>query len=114
MTEGIPVLDMVRVSARLEHSNSPLIGSNCPRIISPGQRCKIGIIPAYIHRPGPIGAVSRSGTLTYEAVWQITQRGNGQSTCVGIGGGQVIGMTHLGIIMMLNPDSKTEAIRVIA
>src|SRR4029453_12858341 len=94
ITEGIPTLDMVRVWERVRNTRTRLIGPNCPGIISPGEKCKIGIMPGHIHMAGPVGVVSRSGTLTYEAVAQLTALGIGQSTCIGIGGAPIIGTNH--------------------
>ncbi len=113
ITEGIPVRDMAEVKNALIGSNTRLIGPNCPGVITPGALCKIGIMPGYIHRPGKIGIVSRSGTLTYEAVWQVTCEGLGQSTCVGIGGDPINGSAHLDIIKLFNEDPETEAIIMI-
>jgi succinyl-CoA synthetase alpha subunit len=112
ITEGIPVVDMVKVKRVLHGSLSKLIGPNCPGIITPGA-CKLGIMPGYIHKPGPVGVISRSGTLTYEAVWQLTSRGVGQSTCIGIGGDPVKGMDFIDLLEMFETDPQTEAVIVI-
>jgi len=119
ITEGIPVNDMVKVKRAMEGRKTRLIGPNCPGIVTPGEGkdshggCRIGIAPGYIHKKGNIGVVSRSGTLTYEAVWQLTCRGVGQSTCVGIGGDPVNGTSHLDVINMFNDDADTRGVIVI-
>src|SRR5580658_7057944 len=119
ITEGIPVNDMVKVKRAMQGRKTRLIGPNCPGVVTPGAGkdshggCRIGIAPGYIHKQGNIGVVSRSGTLTYEAVWQLTCRGVGQSTCVGIGGDPVNGTSHLNIIKLFNADPETKGIIMI-
>jgi succinyl-CoA synthetase alpha subunit len=119
ITEGIPVKDMVKVKRAMEGRKTRLIGPNCPGVVTPGTGkdshggCRIGISPGYIHKKGNIGVVSRSGTLTYEAVWQLTCRGVGQSTCVGIGGDPVNGTSHLDVIKMFSSDPETHGIIMI-
>jgi succinyl-CoA synthetase alpha subunit len=119
ITEGIPVNDMIKVKNAMRNGKSRLIGPNCPGVVTPGEGkdshggCRIGIAPGYIHKKGNIGVVSRSGTLTYEAVWQLTCRGVGQSSCVGIGGDPVNGTSHLDIIKMFNADPETHGIIMI-
>lgn len=119
VTEGIPTRDMIQVKRAIEGKGTRLVGPNCPGIVTPGEGkdshggCRIGIAPGYIHKKGHVGVVSRSGTLTYEAVWQLTCRGAGQSTCVGIGGDPVPGMSHLDVIKLFNDDPETHGIIMI-
>jgi succinyl-CoA synthetase alpha subunit len=113
ITEGIPTLDMVKAAEFIEGRPTRLIGPNCPGIISPGEKCKVGIMPGHIHKGGTVGVVSRSGTLTYEAVHQLTSLGIGQSTCIGIGGDPIIGTNHTAALKLFNADAGTEAIVMI-
>ena len=112
ITEGIPTLDMIKAKDALRGGSVRLIGPNCPGVITPGQ-CKMGIMPGFIHMPGPVGVISRSGTLTYEAVAQLTELGIGQSTCIGIGGDPVIGSTFVDLLKLFDADPETEAVVLI-
>lgn len=112
ITEGVPVLDMARVQTGLAGRPCVLIGPNCPGIITPGE-CKMGIMPGYIHQPGPIGVISRSGTLTYEAVWQLSSLGLGQSTCVGLGGDPIVGSSFIDLLRRFAADPQTEGVLMI-
>ncbi len=113
ITEGIPTLDMVKAAAFLKDRKTRLVGPNCPGVISPGEKCKVGIMPGHIHKGGSVGVVSRSGTLTYEAVAQLTALGIGQSTCIGIGGDPIIGSNHTDALRLFNDDPGTSAIVMI-
>jgi len=113
ITEGIPTAHMVKVKRFLEETKAILIGPNCPGVINPAARCKIGIMPGFIHKPGPVGVISRSGTLTYEAVDQLSRLGIGQSTCIGIGGDPVIGAGFVELLEMFEDDMQTEAVVLI-
>ena len=113
ITEGVPVMDMVRVNSYLERKNTRLVGPNCPGVINPGARCKLGIMPGSIHQPGRAGVVSRSGTLTYEAVDQLTHEGIGQSSCVGIGGDPIIGTGFVDALRLFNDDPDTDLVVLI-
>jgi len=112
ITEGIPALDMLKVKRSMKGKNVRMVGPNCPGVITPGE-CKMGIMPGYIFKKGPVGLISRSGTLTYEAVWQCTERGCGQSTCIGIGGDPIVGSTMVDLLKLFKDDPETEAVVLI-